>query len=81
MRTIFEKYEKIWWKINKILNSLEQISEKFVVNVWLIFLQFEKFSVIHVLTYYNFKEIKNNFWKDIWKNFAESLETIWENFN
>ncbi len=61
MRTIFEKYKKISWNSNKILGSLEQLSEKFVGNIWLIFLQFEKFSVIRVLTYYNFKEIKNIF--------------------
>ncbi len=63
------------------MGSLEQISEKLVGNVWLIFLQSEKFSVIRVLTYYNSKEIKNNFCKGIWKSWAESLETIWENFN
>ncbi len=58
MRKIFEKYKKILWKINKISGSLGQISEKFVGNIWLIFLQFEKFSVIHVLTYYiTFKKI------------------------
>ncbi len=49
MRKIFEKYKKI-------LGSLEQISEKFVGNIRLIFLQFEKFSVIRVLTYYDLKE-------------------------
>ncbi len=61
MRKIFEKYKKILWKINnKILVSLEQISEKFVGNIWLIFLQFEKFSVVQVLKYYNLKEIFKN---------------------
>ncbi len=30
-----------------------QIFEKFVGNIWLIFIQFEKISVIQVLTYYN----------------------------
>ncbi len=78
MRKIFKKYKKISWKINKILCSFEQISEKFVANIWLIFLQFEKFSVIEVLTYYNLKEILKNFSKTIWKNFAENLE---KNFN
>ncbi len=81
MRKIFEKYKKISWKINKIVGFLEQISEKFVGNIWLIFLQLEKFSEIQVLTYYNLKEIENNFCKAIWKSFAESLEKIWENFN
>ncbi len=81
MRKIFEKYKKILWKINKILGSLEQISVKFVGNIWLIFSQFEKFTVIRVLTYYNLKETKKNFGKAIWKSFAESLEKIWENFN
>ncbi len=57
MGIILEKYKIISWKINKILDSLEQIFEKFVGNIWLIFLQFEKFSVIQVLAYYNLKEI------------------------
>ncbi len=56
-----EKAKKISWKINKIFNSLEQKSEKFVGNILLIFLQFEKFSVIQVPTYYNLKEILKNF--------------------
>ncbi len=56
-------------KINKILGSLEQISEKFVGNIWLVFLQFEKFSVIRVLTYYNLKEIKKKFDKILIKSF------------
>ncbi len=81
MKKIFEKYKKTLWKFNKILGSLEQISEKFVENIWLIFLLFEKFSVTGVLTYYNLKEIKKIFCKAIWKSFAESLEKIWENFN
>ncbi len=81
MREIFEKYKNIWWKINKILGSLEQISEKFVGNILLIFLQFEKFSVVQVLAYYNSKEIKKYVCKAIWKSFAESLEKICENFN
>ncbi len=80
MRKIFEKYKKISWKINKILGSLEQASEKFVGNSWLIFLQIEKFSVIRVLIYYNLKEIFKKYCKDIWKSFTESLEKIWENF-
>ncbi len=46
MRKIFEKYKTISWEINKILGSLKQISEKFFENIWLIFLQFEKFLVI-----------------------------------
>ncbi len=50
MRKIFKKYKKISWKINKILGSLEQISEKFIGNIWLIFLEFEKFSVNQALT-------------------------------
>ncbi len=54
---IFEKYKKISWKINKIVGSLGPISEKFIENIWLIFLQFEKFSVIQVLSYNNLKEI------------------------
>ncbi len=81
MRKISEKYRKILWKINKILVFPEQIYEKFVGNIWLIFLQLEKFSIIRILTYYNFKEIKKHFCKAIWKSFAESLEKIWENFN
>ncbi len=72
MRKIFEKDKKILWKINKIFGSLEQISEKFVGNIWLIFLQFENFSVIQVIARYNLKEIKKNFCKAIWKSFAES---------
>ncbi len=56
MKQIFEKYKKILWEINKMLGSLEQKSEKFVGNI-LIFLQFEKFSVIRLLAYYNLKEI------------------------
>ncbi len=63
MRKIFEKYTKISWKINKILGSLEQISEQFAGNIWLIFLNFEKFSVVPVITYYNLKEIKKDFCK------------------
>ncbi len=58
MRKICEKYKKISWKINKILGSLEHLFEKFIGNIWLIFLQFEEFSVIQVLRYYNLKEIK-----------------------
>ncbi len=58
------------------MGSLEQISEKFLGNIWLIFLQFEKFSVVQVLRHYNLKEIKKNFYRDIWKTFAESLEKI-----
>ncbi len=81
MRKIFEKYKKISWKIKKMFCSFEQISEKFVGNIWLIFLQFEKFLVIRVLAYYNFKEILKKFCEAIWKSFAESLEKIWENFN
>ncbi len=81
MRKIFEKYKKISWKINKILGSLEQISKQFVGNIWLIFLQFEKFSVTQVLPYYNLKEIKKNFSKAIWKSYAEYLEEIWKKFN
>ncbi len=72
MRKIFKKYKKILWKINKILGSLEQISEKVFGNIWLIFLQFEKFLVSWVLTYYNLKEIKKNFCEAIWKGFAEN---------
>ncbi len=60
------------------MGSLEQMSEKVVRNIWLSFLQFEKFSVIRVL---NLKEIKKNVCKAIWESFAESLEKIWENFN
>ncbi len=67
MKKILEKYKKISWKIN-ILGSLEQIYEKFVGNIWLIFSQFKKFSVIPVLTYYNLKEIKNNFCKAVCKS-------------
>ncbi len=63
MKKSFEKYKKILWKINEILGSLEQISEKFVGNIWLICLQFEKFSVIRVLTYYNLKELLKHFRK------------------
>ncbi len=74
MRKIFQKYKKISWKINKILGSLEQISEKFVGNIWLIFLQFQKFSVIRVLTHITWRKLKKNFCKVIW----ESLEKIWE---
>ncbi len=81
MRKIFEKYKKSLWKINKILSSLEEISEKFVGSIWLIFLQFEKFSVIKVLTYYNLKIIGKKFCKAIWESFSERLEKIWENFN
>ncbi len=81
MRKIFEKYKKISWKTNRTFGSLQQISETFVGKIWLIFLQFEKFSVIEVLAYYNLKEIKKNFYKAIWKSVAESLEKIWENFN
>ncbi len=81
MKTMFEKYKKISWKINKILRFFEQISEKFVGNIWLICLQLEKFSVVQVLAYYNLKEITENFCKTIWKSFIESLEKIWENFN
>ncbi len=77
MRKILEKYKKISWKIKKILRSLEQISQKFVRNILIIFLQFEKFAVIQVLTYYNLKEILKNFCKAIWK----CLEKIWENLN
>ncbi len=76
MRKIFEKYKEISWKINKILDSLKQISEKFDGNIWLIFLQFEKFSVIQVLIYHNLKEILKNFCKAIRKSFAESLEAV-----
>ncbi len=61
MRKIFEKYKKILWKINKTLGSFHQLSEKFVGNIWLIFFQFEKFSVIQVLAYYNWKELKTIF--------------------
>ncbi len=53
MKKTFEKYKKVSWKINKILGSPEQISEKCVVNIWLIFLQSEKFPVIRILAYYN----------------------------
>ncbi len=81
MRKIFETYKKISWQINNILVFLEQISEKFVGNIWLIFLKFEKFSVVGILTYYNLKEIFKKFCKDIWKSFAEILEKSWENFN
>ncbi len=81
MRKIFEKYEKISWIANKTLGTLEQISKKFIGNIWFTFLQFEKFLVIQVLTYHNLKEFKRNFCKAIWKSFAESLEKIWENFN
>ncbi len=42
-----------------MLRSFEQISKKFLGNIWLIFLQFGKFSVIRVLAYYDWKEIKN----------------------
>ncbi len=76
MRKIFEKYKNILLKIKKILGFFEQISEKFVGNIWLIFLKFEKFSVIQVLTYCNLKEIEKYFCKAIWKSFAESLEEI-----
>ncbi len=72
--------EKILSKMNKILGSLEQIWEKFVRNIWLIFL-FEKFSVIQLPIYYNLNEILKNVCKAIWKSFAESLEKNWENFN
>ncbi len=81
---------KLWGRFSKSIRkfrekltkfcSLEQILEKFVGNIWLIFLQFEKFSVIRVLTYYNWKEIKKNLCKAIWISFEESLERIWENF-
>ncbi len=81
MRKIFKKYKKILWKINKILGSLKQISEIFVGNIWLIFLQFQKLSVIQVLTYYNLKEIKKNICNAIWNSFAESSENFWEILN
>ncbi len=81
MKKIFEKFKKILVKYNKILGFLVRISENFVGNIWLIFLQFEKFLVIWVLTYYNLKKIFKNVCKDIWKSLAESLEKIWENFN
>ncbi len=55
--------------------------EKFVGNIWFIFLKFEKLLVIQVLTYYNFKKIKKKIGKAIWKSFAESLKNNWENFN
>ncbi len=74
----FEKYKKISWKIKKIFGNFEQIFEKFV---GLIFLQFEKFSVIQVLTYYDLKEIKKKICKANWKSFTESSRKIWENFN
>ncbi len=61
MRKVFEKYKKISWRINKILGSLVRVSEKFVGNIWLTFLQFEKFSVIQGPTYYNLNEIKKIF--------------------
>ncbi len=67
--------------MSKILGSLELNSEKFVGNIWLIFLQFEKFSVIKVLIYYNSKEIETHFCEAIRNSFAESLEKIWENSN
>ncbi len=73
MRKIFEKYKKISRKTNKILGSLKQISEKFVGNIWLIFLQlrnFQSFTYSLIIT-----------WKKLKKIFAESLEKIWENFN
>ncbi len=56
MWKIFEKYKKILWKINKISGSLEQISEKFIGNIWLIFLQFEELKSFKYL-HYNMKEI------------------------
>ncbi len=62
--------------MSKILGSLELNSEKFVGNIWLISLQFEKFSVIRVLSYYNLKKIFFNFCKALWKSFAESLKKI-----
>ncbi len=67
MRKIFEKYKKILWKINKILGSLEEISEKFVGNIWLIFLQFENFSVIKGLTIT---------WRKLKKIFARLLKKV-----
>ncbi len=76
MRKIFEKYQKILWKINTIFGSLEQIFEKFVGNIWLIFLQFKIFSVIRVLTYHNSEEIKKNlqrYLKKFRKMFRKSL--------
>ncbi len=76
MRKIFEKFKKFSRNINKILGSLEQISEKFVGNIWLIFLQFEKFSSIQVFTYYNLVEIFFKFCKAIWKGFVEIKKKI-----
>ncbi len=53
IRKFCEKLTKFW--------VLEHISEKFVGNIWLIFLQFEKFSVFQGLTYYNLGRLKKIF--------------------
>ncbi len=74
MRRIFETYKKILWKTNKILDSLYQISEKFVGNFWLIFLQFEKFSVIRVSHTITWRKLKKKICERIWISFVESLE-------
>ncbi len=83
---------KIWGRFSKSIRTFRQKLTNFGFSranigkirwkyIWLIFLQFEKFSVIQVLTYYYLKEILKNFCDVIWKSFAKSLEKNWENFN
>ncbi len=55
------------------MGSLEQIFEKFVGNIRLIFLQFEKFSVkILDIHYYKFKKKLESILKILMENFEES---------
>ncbi len=76
LERLSKSIRKFLWKNNKILGSLEQISEKFVGNIWLIFLKFEKFSVIQILAYYNLKENKKFFTRLFEKVLQKNLRKV-----